>query len=53
MVAQKLKKTHGTPVASELMAKVPAPRQTGYADTVLSKDQCIIINNLFQLHFNP
>lgn len=40
MVAQKLKQTHGSTVSSDLMAKVP-PRQTGYADTILSKDQCI------------
>ncbi|KAF7637897.1 CCHC-type domain-containing protein [Meloidogyne graminicola] len=38
MVAQKLKQTHGSTVSSDLMAKVP-PRQTGYADTILSKDQ--------------
>ncbi|CAK5044583.1 unnamed protein product [Meloidogyne enterolobii] len=38
MVAQKLKKTHGAPVSTELIAKIP-PKQTGYADTVLSKDQ--------------
>uniref|UniRef100_A0A914KYV2 Branchpoint-bridging protein n=1 Tax=Meloidogyne incognita TaxID=6306 RepID=A0A914KYV2_MELIC len=38
MVAQKLKKTHGVPVSTELIAKIP-PKQTGYADTVLSKDQ--------------
>lgn len=38
MVAQKLKKTHGASISNDLMAKVP-PKQTGYADTVLSKDQ--------------